>query len=123
AHERLHAVGLTGDDTIQGFGVHDQGDVRVFGVAFTDRAGAVLDHGVEVGIILDVELKNQIQASSGGRVELAFHVFDDFSNGSHGFFLYRMFRRATPGVAMQESAARQRVGRAARPVNKNHTTV
>src|SRR5690606_1642070 len=62
-------------------------------IALLDITGAVLDHGVEIGIILDVELENEIQASSGSRIELAFHVIDDVSNGSHGFFLYRMFHR------------------------------
>jgi len=61
------------------------------GFALADSTGAILDGGVEVGIILDVELKNQIQASGGGRVELAFHVFDDVSNSSHGFFLIGCF--------------------------------
>src|SRR5690606_1497852 len=69
-HEGLHAVGLAGNHATEGFGIHDQGHVRSLCIAFGDVAGTVLDHGVEVGIILDVELESQVQAGSGCRVEL-----------------------------------------------------
>ena len=64
-HEGLHAVGLAADDAGQGGLVHDQGAIRVGGVALLDVAGAVLDDHVVVVTALDVELIGEVQAGRG----------------------------------------------------------